>query len=185
MFAGRLIEGQALIEQGLEAARSLPELRYSEIACLVTALILRILQGDHRDALSEALDVARASSELGFRHPAALAHGLLAVICDAISDSTAASEHASLCLAACARGNYSQELVTFYRIFAPVLRIGMELGIEVAFVQRVLSSVGQPALELLAEMASHPDPRSGIELRFLWQWLRWARQTSRSRGWPR
>jgi ATP/maltotriose-dependent transcriptional regulator MalT/two-component SAPR family response regulator len=156
---GRLIEGQALIEQGLEAARSLPELRYSEIACLVTALILRILQGDHRDALSEALDVARASSELGFRHPAALAHGLLAVICDAISDSTAASEHASLCLAACARGNYSQELVTFYRIFAPVLRIGMELGIEVAFVQRVLSSVGQPALELLAEMASHPDPK--------------------------
>ncbi len=155
---GRLIEGQALIEQGLEVARSLPETRYPEIVCLTTALTLRILQGDHHGALSEALGVARAASELGFGHAAALAHGLLTAMYAAASDHSAASEHASLCLAICARGSCSQELVTFYPVFAPVLRIGMELGIESAFVQRILSGVGQPALDLLAELASHCDP---------------------------
>lgn len=156
---GKLIEGQALIEQGLEVARSLPETRYAEILCSITALILRMLQGDYHSTLAEALSLTRAASDLGFRHAAALAHGLLAAICAAASDRSAASEHASLCLTASARGNCLQELVTYFQVFAPVLRIGVELGIEGAFVQRILSRAGQPALELLAEMASHPDPQ--------------------------
>lgn len=156
---GRLIEGQALVEQGLEVARSVPESKYPEIVCLTTALILRILDGDRGGALTEAVRLAKVSSELGFRHIAAIAHGLLAVVYAAISDSNAASEYASLCLAACARGGYSQDLITFYRVFAPVLRIGIELGIEIAFVRQILNRVGQPALDLLAEMASHPDPQ--------------------------
>lgn len=55
--------------------------------------------------------------------------------------------------------------INHYPIFLPTLRYGLEHGLEVAFVQKILLRVGEKCLDLLSELAVHPD--SQVRLRII------------------
>ena len=49
--------------------------------------------------------------------------------------------------------------LTYRMMFQPILKIGLEDGIEVTFVQRILVRQDENALVILLELAAHPDPQ--------------------------
>jgi ATP/maltotriose-dependent transcriptional regulator MalT/two-component SAPR family response regulator len=154
---GRLIEAQTLADQGLEAARSLNKSPYLEAVCAIPVLIPRILAGDMGAALSMASGLQRSLWDLGARYAAALNLGIMCFISDSVGDRSAALDYARRCLAESARARYVQEYVILYSVYMPVLRAGLELGVEVGFVHEILERVGPPAFDLVMELAGGPE----------------------------
>lgn len=62
-------------------------------------------------------------------------------------------------LALSARYNYCQSFLVAYDIFQPILQIGLEQGIEIAFIQKVLARIGKRAAPFLTKMAQHSNPK--------------------------
>jgi two-component SAPR family response regulator len=54
--------------------------------------------------------------------------------------------------------NYVHDFLLFFEIYQPLLCLGLERGIEVAFIQRILVRVGEKAVPLLKQLAEHSDP---------------------------
>ncbi|MFY9442862.1 MAG: tetratricopeptide repeat protein, partial [Bacillota bacterium] len=156
---GRLIEAQTLADQALEAAKSANQSKYLVAACTVSGLIPKILAGDIETALPIALAAEKDLIQYGARHLAALNYAVLCFIFDAMGDHKRAVEYAERCLTVSAKARYIQEIIVLYGVYKPVLRAGLERGIEVGFVQEMLARVGKPALSLVEEMAGHPDPQ--------------------------
>lgn len=158
-FEGRLIEAQTLADQGLESAKSLNQSKYLTAVCAVWSLIPRILAGDVETALPVATSAERHLIQYGARCFVALDHAILCFIFDAMGDRKRALAYAERCLTASAKSRYVQDVIALYGIYKPVLRVGLECGIEVGFVQEMLARIGKPALSLMEEMAGHPDPQ--------------------------
>lgn len=72
--------------------------------------------------------------------------------------ATAMRQRAHKVLKLAAELNYLQMFLTYRVMFQPILKIGMEDGIEVTFVQRILVRQSEDALAMLLELAAHSDP---------------------------
>lgn len=55
--------------------------------------------------------------------------------------------------------NYLQVFLTYRMMFQPILKIGLEDGIEVTFIQHILVRQDEDALVLLLELAAYSDPQ--------------------------
>jgi two-component SAPR family response regulator len=54
--------------------------------------------------------------------------------------------------------NYLQMFITFYGLYREAVSLALEEGVETAFVQEILSRLGEQALPALSEFAAHTDP---------------------------
>lgn len=70
----------------------------------------------------------------------------------------AARECVDKVLGLAARHNILSVFLTHFEMLQPVLQSGLENGVEVAFVQRVLTRKGERSLPLLASLSSQADP---------------------------
>lgn len=70
-----------------------------------------------------------------------------------------AEEYTEKCLEIVAKLNFQQLFLGRYKMLLPLLKIGLECGIQVSFVQRILVRLGITALLVLIELAGHEDPK--------------------------
>jgi hypothetical protein len=60
--------------------------------------------------------------------------------------------------------NFVSFFVSLKKIFLPVLRYGLEQGVEVSFVQKILIRTGEKCPELLSDLALHSDPQVRLRM---------------------
>jgi ATP-dependent transcriptional regulator len=69
-----------------------------------------------------------------------------------------APEYAKKALEIAAKNNYIQDIICCYNLVYPILQYGLENGIAVDFIQQILIRLGTRALNILNDLALHPDP---------------------------
>jgi ATP/maltotriose-dependent transcriptional regulator MalT/two-component SAPR family response regulator len=156
---GRLVEAWSISEEALAKARG----QGNYILAIGRAMAGPILiqSGREKEGLRMLEQAIKSFTKIGAKYPLCLCHGSLASILlkKNIKISTALKS-ARKCLQLAAGGDFIQMFLTFRLQLEPVLRVGLELDIEVSFIQEVLLRMGQPALDLLMDLAEHRDPET-------------------------
>ena len=105
-----------------------------------------------------------ALEQMGFLITLHYVYGCLAYFYFKRGDSENFAGFAQKTLELSASKNFVCYLVSLYQIFSPTLRYGLEKGVEVTFVQKILIRVGDKCLDLLRDLAAHPDSQTRLRI---------------------
>lgn len=153
---GKMTEALQLVEEALREARGQSGLAwaiYQEIGSLVL-----ICAGEIDKAEKMLLEAISAFKEMGYQKAICDCSAALALIYYSKNDPELAVRYTHESLGIASRLNLVQMFVTQYGLMEPVLRMGLEKGIEVTFTQRVLARLGDGSLPVLAALAINPEP---------------------------
>lgn len=153
---GRLVESQAVAEEVLALARTQSETLLATVQVLCASTYIRngdLARAEHM--LSEAL---HPLEKWQFAKPLSYGYANLAVVYFESGDLQRAGQLSRKLLNLAARKNLIRLFLAIpeYRV---ILRYGLENGIEIPFVQRILVRLGERGVNLLSEMTSAPDPQ--------------------------
>ena len=154
---GRLSEAQLITEAALEEARIPGGLILALCQELAAQIFWRY--GERQVAKEIVLEAAAVLEKMGFPRPLGHAYAFLTLSYTVEGDHMAAALYAKKTLEISAPRNFYQSFLTSFDIFQPVLRFGLEQGIEVPFIQTILARLGKQAFPLLNSLRNHPDPK--------------------------
>ncbi len=159
---GNLTQARAAAEEALRESG-----RQSGLApavCKGTVGIIFLETGDPVYAGQLLHESQVALEQMDFQIILHYVYGCLAYLYFKQGDGESFSGFAQKTLAMSASKNFVNFLVCLYQIFAPTLRYGLEYGVEVAFVQKILLRAGEKYLDLLSELAVHSDPQVRLRI---------------------
>jgi LuxR family maltose regulon positive regulatory protein len=108
-----------------------------------------------QDLLEESVGIM---TKMGVRVPLCSAFKALSWLYDQTGAVEKSHKYAQNYLELAAKINYVRAfLPTTYHLLRPILKYGLLEGIEIFFIQRILVQLGEQSLELLKELAVHPD----------------------------
>lgn len=156
---GRLVEASSTVEEALDKTRG--RMSYVQAISRGFGAPILIQSGREEEGLKMLRKAIKTFTKVGAKYPLCFCHGCLAgFLLKKKKKTPVALKSARKCLQLAAGGDFIQMFLTFRRQLEPALRVGLELGIEVSFIQKVLLRMGQPALDLLMDLAEHPDPET-------------------------
>lgn len=153
---GRWIEARAKAEEALAEAEPQAGLVLAVCREVVSTILLQTgsVQAG-KDMLTAAIsDLER----IGFKKALCYAYTFQAWLYCSEGALAAAKEYVQKSLTLAAKLNCRQIFLTYHEMLQPVLKAGLESGLEVTFVQRILVCAGERALALLAGLSSHANP---------------------------
>ncbi len=155
---GRWAEARIKAEEALDEAR--PQGGLAWAICRALGAMIFLQTEDSREAREMLAAAARDLEEIGLKKLLGFVYTFQALRYCHEGNIAAAGERAEKAFGILARLNYQQVFLGRYRVLElqPVLKLGLEKGYEVPFVQRVLVCLGEQALEPLTCLASHADP---------------------------
>ncbi len=152
----RFSEARIKVEEAIKEAGSEPNLALAN--CLAVGGMVVFLIGDLVKAEEMLRQGTAMLEEMGFRKGLCYAYEMSAALYFETGKLDLAHEYSGKALELAAKLNDLQVFITFYKILAPVLKYGLENGIELSFIYRVLSRLGSDAAKLLIELGEHTDP---------------------------
>ncbi|MPL67968.1 HTH-type transcriptional regulator MalT [bioreactor metagenome] len=158
---GRWLEARAKAEEALVVAKQQSGLALAVCRSMGSVIFART--GSLREG-KEMLRMAVIDLErMEFKKAISHAYAFQAWFCFTTGEEVAMQQHARESLKLAAELNYIQIFLTYRMLFQPILKIGLESGIEVTFVQRILVRQGEEAVPLLLELVAHVE--SEVRLR--------------------
>lgn len=154
---GRWAEARDILEDVLAAAEEQEDM----IAPLVRMMggTVMALMGSTAEAKTLLHLAEESMKKMNLRLRLCEAYKALAYVYHVEGDERQFQKYAHKYIRLAARLNFvCSSLVPTSVLLKPILRFGIEEGIEVAFLQRILVKLGRRAADILLEMARHPDP---------------------------
>lgn len=152
---GRLEEGRALVDQALGLAKGQSDLIHG--ICLEVAAQVYVLIGNAREGAAMLHEALAIFERIGAKYALSISHGIMTRAALAQGDAAGALRHAASCLELAAAENYIQMFLSNRQLMIPVIRLGLEQGIEPAFVYEIIRRLGGDATETLIALASHEN----------------------------
>lgn len=181
MMRNQFVEASTFTEQAINLSKKQSPYVIAFTKEMVAPVLLQT--GRAPEAVRMLFEAAAVLEKVGAKYPLCIACGALAKILFMQEDAPEADEYARKCLELAARENYLQIFVTTYDLFQPVLKVGLEQGVETLFIQRVLVRLGMRAMDLMLSLAAAPEPQirrrvviplaetGGVEARKAFQYL--------------
>ena len=155
---GRLVEAGSTVKEALAKTRG--GMSYVQAISRGFGAPILIQSGREEEGLKMLRQAIKTFTKVGAKYPLCFCHGCLAgLLLKKKKKNLLALKSARKCLQLAAGGDFIQMFLTFRLQLEPALRLGLEFGTEVSFIQKVLLRMGQPALELLLDLAEHDDPK--------------------------
>ena len=152
----RFSEAEAKVEEALKTAGKGPNLAWANCHTVGGVIFLGI--GKIPEAETMLLQAVNSLEQMGFKKALCNTYEGLAALYFRKQNPQAVADYASKAITLAARLNDIQSFITFYHLLQPVLRFGIEAGIEINFINRVLTRLGETCKELLKNLASHSSP---------------------------
>ncbi|MDR3592498.1 MAG: tetratricopeptide repeat protein [Negativicutes bacterium] len=150
---GRWTEARARIDEALAEVPEQPG-----VAWYIWAFEGLVRTGGVREG-QKYLSAAIAELErIDYKRGLCFAYAFQAWLLFGKGELAAAGVFAGKSLPIAAELNFLQLFVGRYDSMQPVLKLGLESGVEITFVQRILVRLGDRSLGLLRELAGHADP---------------------------
>lgn len=153
---GRCIEARIKAEEALTEAR--PQSGIALAVCRAMAAVIFFQIRDTREGKELLAAATKDFERMGLRRGRGFVYSFHALLYCNEGNIVAAREWAEKAFSELAGFNCQQIFLDHYTMLQPVLKLGLENGYEVSFVQRVLVRLGEQALEPLACLAGHADP---------------------------
>jgi len=152
---GRAIEAQALFDQAKRQTKN--QSAYLQGLYQVVECLYLIQAGNMEAAYARLHEVLTEIEKVGARKPLCITYSALALVGIARGDERDISAFAAKAVTLAAEMNYVHDFLLLFETYQPLLYLGLEKGIEVTFIQRILVRLGERAVPLLRKLAEHPD----------------------------
>ena len=153
---GKLTEALKRLEEALKEAKGQSGLAWA--ICQEVGSFVLISAAEIEKAEKMLLEAITAFKEMNFLKSICDCSAALASIYYFKNDPEKADQYTHESLEIASRMNLVQMFITQYGLFQPVLRLGLEKGIEVTFIQRLLVRLGDRSLPILSALAAHLEP---------------------------
>ena len=151
---GRWLEARAKAEEALSGEVQpllLPAVRQA------IAAIIFVRTGSIREGRRMLQETVTILERVGVKNYLCYAYAELAWYYLTSGEPAAAREATAKSLKLAAENNFVIHFLTYFDWLHPVLRLALENNLEVTFVQRILARLGERSLNILFDLASHPD----------------------------
>lgn len=145
-----------MVDEALKMAREQSDYIFGGV--LEIAAGVYVQAGKLQAAAGMLIQAVTILERIGANYPLSIGYGFLAGAALARGDPGDARRHAARCLELAAAGNYLQIFVDYRELAFPVLRLGIEHGLALSFIEKIVKRLGRAASTLLADFTAHPDP---------------------------
>lgn len=156
IMQNKLTEARLMLDQAWDEAGAQSE--YALAICQVIGAPVLFMTGEMEKGLGSLEKAIAVLEQVGASYFQMMGTGFLAVGYFFSQDGEKGFSLAEKCLKLAARGNYIQFFCASYQMIQPVLRFGLEKGVEVPLINRILVHNGAGSYGLLQNLARHPDP---------------------------
>lgn len=155
---GKWVAARSYAQEALQAAETQPALTNTAVATIAGGILART--GSWAEGLELLQRAEIRSEQMGFLKSLAYCCQSLASLHFLQGDLPQARTYTRKALKVSAKINDLQNFVTCYHWYYPLLMHGLEMGIEISFVQRVLRKVGPATLKHLLPLLNTGDPET-------------------------
>lgn len=153
---GKLSEAINLVEEAYRESKEQSGLALA--VCREVGALVLIRAGKLETAEQMLLEAAVSLEKIGFQKSLCHCYAYLTVINHIKGISAQAEHYAVQCLEIAARLDLVQLFITHFEQLKPVLRLGLEKGSNVTFVQHLMALLGERSLSILSILAVHKEP---------------------------
>ena len=152
MIKGKIDQGKALILQSIEHAKNNPE--FNLAVCEFVGCMAYISQGE----LQKGIELLEHSLSVGRKVEA---KNLICQCCWVLSnvyaqvDREKSVKYAVECFSLAAKENYIQVFLSYKNISFPIIKLGLELGLEKTFLDKIVFRLGSRATQMLSQLAKN------------------------------
>lgn len=152
---GRLVAAQDLADKARSQAGN--QSNYLNGLFQVVGCLFMLQTGNPEAAYLRLNEILPMLVRVGARKLLCIAYSALALIGIIQGNEKDISEFAEKALTLASEMNYTHDFLLSFALYQPLLYLGLERGIEITFIQRVLVRVGERAIPFLKRLAGHPD----------------------------
>ncbi len=153
---GRWIEARSQVQEAF--AEAPPQSPHALAVCQLYGFLPCVHTGSFAEG-SELLAAGMATfQKLGFKKGLGYAYAFQAWRAFQAKDPVKAGEYTEQALVVAAQLNDQTLFLRWESLLQPVLRLGLKIGVEVVFIQRILVRMGERALPLLVDLAGQSGP---------------------------
>lgn len=152
---GRVVEAEAAVERARN--ESTGQSGYITACFQMVEALFFLQKGDPEAAYPLLQNLVQILEPLGARKPLCVTYASLALIGIIRRNEKETAAYAGIALKLAAEMNYVHDFLISYEVFKPLLYHGLERGLSVQFLQRVMVMLGEPAVPLLQMLASHTE----------------------------
>ncbi|CVK19124.1 tetratricopeptide repeat protein [Sporomusa sphaeroides] len=154
---GRWIEAR---EKAVEALAEVgPYYVLAQDVCLLLGSLSFIHTGELQQGKEMLSTAVNRFDQYGFMRGQCYGYAFQAWLAVSEGKAETARAYTEKVLELAARHNFLNVFLTHYELLQPVLQLGLENGVEVAFIQRILARKLEKAVPLLTCLAKHHDPK--------------------------
>ncbi|HOV80045.1 MAG TPA: tetratricopeptide repeat protein, partial [Bacillota bacterium] len=150
---GRLVEAQELVAEARSEAGD--QSQYINGIFQVLECLFMLHTGNTEAAYSRLHEILPVLETVGARKLLCIAYSILALISVLQEEEKGILEFAGKAFKLAAEMNFVHDFLLSFEIYQPLLYAGLERGIEVQFLQKILVRLGERAIPLLQRLASH------------------------------
>lgn len=153
---GKLVEAKAKVEESLAIVEIRDSLCYP--SCQAVGGLVLYQAGEIEQGEQVLLEARFSLEKMGFKKAEACACQSLAAVYFSKCDKAKFLEYATRALTLSAKVGYIQNFITCFEHLFPILQVGIENGIELSFIQRIMVRLGTRSHQIITPLLSHPDP---------------------------
>ncbi|HEX3047660.1 MAG TPA: tetratricopeptide repeat protein [Bacillota bacterium] len=158
---GRQVEAETVIERSRSAVKGQSD--YINTLYQILEAIFLLQSGKPDQCLHQLEDGARRMETFGAMQSLSSVYKALAMIHLSNGNDNSGIEYTRRSLQLAAAMKHRHEFLNSCDTCQPVLKLGLQLNLEVTFIQSILAQLEAKALPLLTELTTHSDP--GVRLR--------------------
>ncbi|NPV91000.1 MAG: tetratricopeptide repeat protein [Firmicutes bacterium] len=152
---GRSVEAQDLFDKARRQTEN--QSGYLKGLYQVVECLYMVQAGDLETAYLRLHEILPEVEKVEARKPLCITYSALALVAVSRGDEKDISEFTVKALRLASEMNYVHDFLLLFETYQPLLYLGLERGIEVAFIQRILVRLGEKAVPLLVKLTGHPD----------------------------
>lgn len=152
---GRLVEAQELMYKARSEAGD--QSQYINGIFDVIECLFALQNGNTEAAYLRLHKILPIIEEIGARKLLCISYSILALIGVLQKDGKDITEFTGKAFKLAAEMNFVHDFLLCFEIFQPLLYTGLERGIEVVFIQKIIAGLGEKAIPLLHRLAEHSD----------------------------
>lgn len=147
---GKCKQGKILIEKAIEYAKDNSD--FNLAVCEFIGCYIYLDSGQVDKAIKLIKHALVVGKNVGARNLICQCYWVLSNIYSNMGNKEKAKEYTSYCFTLARKGNYLQIFLSYKTTSFPIIKLGIEMGIEVEFIEKIVLRLGNKSQEMLLEL---------------------------------
>lgn len=154
---GRKIQGEEMVKRAIQYSKNKGV--FNQAFCEYIGSNIHLAKGEINEAFKKLKNALYVATEVNAKNLMCQCHWSLANIYEYMKKNDKLQEHTAVCFQLAHEGNYLQVFLSYPKGSLPIIKCGIEMGVEESFVNLIVVRLGKKAFEVLYPLLNHKDQK--------------------------